>query len=319
RSNFASQPPGNGAFIVKNSWGTSFGKSGYFYVSYYDTVVGNLANVVFLADPTTNYAKEYQYDPLGWVGSLGFGGTTMWMANIFTASASESLKAVSFYTNDLNAQYEVYVYTDPSSTNPTSGTEHIENAGTMATMGYHTVSLTTPVTLTPNGRFSVVVKLTNPSYAYPAAEERAESGYSSAATASAGQSFYSGDGAAWGDLTSYDSTANFCIKAFADTRTGPASTTVSAAATPQNPTSGSTYTLAGYLRDSAGAGVPNRPVDLYVWSSDTPYKYWTTVITDAYGWWWVSDHHASGAYYDVKFPGDGSYADSSATDWVPIA
>ncbi|MGZ4926340.1 MAG: hypothetical protein ACXV4B_07820, partial [Halobacteriota archaeon] len=83
--------------------------------------------------------------------------------------------------------------------------------------------------------------------------------------------------------------------------------------------SGSTYWLVGYVSDSAGAGVPNRPVDLYVWSSDTPYKYWTTVFTDAYGWWWVSDHHASGAYYDVKFPGDGSYADSSATDWVPIA
>jgi len=34
--NTGTQPPGNGAFIVKNSWGPDWGESGFFYVSYYD-------------------------------------------------------------------------------------------------------------------------------------------------------------------------------------------------------------------------------------------------------------------------------------------
>ena len=39
-------------------------------------------------------------------------------------------------------------------------------------------------------------------------------GYSSAASASTGQSFYSPSGNSWRDLTAYNSTANFCCKAY---------------------------------------------------------------------------------------------------------
>lgn len=36
KDNFSVTPPGNGAFLVKNSWDVDWGDSGYFYISYYD-------------------------------------------------------------------------------------------------------------------------------------------------------------------------------------------------------------------------------------------------------------------------------------------
>lgn len=39
--NFTRAVAGDGAFICQNSWGESFGEDGIFYVSYYDTNIGN--------------------------------------------------------------------------------------------------------------------------------------------------------------------------------------------------------------------------------------------------------------------------------------
>ena len=55
--------------------------------------------------------------------------------------------------------------------------------------------------------------------ASPQAIETRIAGHSSACTANPGESYYSPDGSGWTDLTSFDSTANFSIKALEE-RTG---------------------------------------------------------------------------------------------------
>ncbi len=212
-SNFATTPPGNGAFIVRNSWGTGFGESGFFYVSYYDTKFARTSYAATFEGvaPTTNYDAVYQYDPLGDVNSFGSGSsTTLWGANRYTATAASTLKAIGFYAEVPNTAYEIWQ-------GPTTAALTKVTQGTLPQMGFHTVTLPSPVALTGGAAFVVAVKLTTPGYAYPLAVEYAEPGYSSAATASPGQSYYSANGTTWTDLTTWKSSANACIKAYATT------------------------------------------------------------------------------------------------------
>ncbi len=226
-SHFKTAPPGPGAFKARNSWGTGVGVAGgsdtggYFYISYYDTSIGGESAVFNGDQAVTNYNSIYQYDPLGYSNDLGnsdAGGSasyTEWMSNIFTASAAGYIKAAGFYTTDINTAYTVYVYTGVTAASPRSGTLAYSASGTIPMAGFHTIAFGSNVPVSFGQKFSVVVRLTNPSYIYPVAVEYPVADYSSLAAASVGQSYFSPDGTSWTDMTSLWAKTNVCLKAYA--------------------------------------------------------------------------------------------------------
>lgn len=209
-ANFNAAPAGNGAWLVKNSWSTSWGQAGYFWVSYYDKYLGTdeVFNAVYNGvSAPTNYANVYYYDPLGQVGTVGYGSPTAWGANVFTATSSSPITAVGFFTHQPGTTYTVYA-------GASLATLQAKGSGSFSTAGYHTVSLSSPLAVTSGSSFAVAVRITSPGLNWPIAYEAVVADFSSKATAAPGQSFISPDGSDWGDLTSWKSSANVCIKAY---------------------------------------------------------------------------------------------------------
>ena len=215
KNNFLITPPGNGAFIVRNSWGPDFGDGGYFYISYYDTILASLGSSTFTnTESATNYNQVYQYDPYGAVNLTGFTCSTAWFSNVFTANTTNPLAATSFYALTPNSTYDLSVYLNPVSGNPTSGTLAYTTSGVINTPGYKTIRFGNYIPMTLGEVFSVIVKITSPGLTSPVAYEYPLINYSSRANASFGEGFISSDGINWLDMAGVVTNASVCLKAF---------------------------------------------------------------------------------------------------------
>ena len=159
------RPPGDGAFLIKNSWGTDFADQGYLWVSYYDASFGKALAVFNGVASVDDHDAIYQYDALGrsaWIAAGG--GESAWYANRFTGAGSGRLTAVSFYTPVPGTAYEVRVARLAAGHRRGAGRPP---AGTIAVGGYHTVRLQQPAGVTAGDPFVVAVRVTTPGWTEP--------------------------------------------------------------------------------------------------------------------------------------------------------
>ena len=221
--NHSTQAPNDGAWLVKNSWGSGWGYGGYFWIAYEDKHAcknPEMGAISFIDVDIMEYDTSYYYDYHGWRDTLTIASEAF---NAFTANTDEDIVAASFFTAENNVDYTIKIYAE--FIDGELSDERISHSGNIEFSGMHTIDFPESISFFEGEEFYLYLSFSIGGHPYDRTSDvpvllGGSSKVIVPSAAAENQSFYKQDDI-WLDFFNYDDpsgfqeTGNFCMKAIA--------------------------------------------------------------------------------------------------------
>lgn len=205
---------GTGAWIIKNSYGTSYGENGFFYLSYNDSQALSTNACFPSRNDFDSLETIYMYDELGWLSSTGYSTETAYGLTKFVATSDQLITKIGTYVNTAKTSLSFVIY-DNKSGNTLSGILGTYTPDTCDFPGYYSFALPSSISIESGNDFYIKVKYNTPGYTYPIPLEKYIAEYADP-TIESGVNWISSSGTSWtaigNDISGKE--RDLCIRAY---------------------------------------------------------------------------------------------------------